>query len=276
MKTLYISDLDGTLLNSQKKISSGSLQILNHLLDHHVLFTLSTARTIASSFLWSELRLTTPVSTTNGALLISPNHEVLSCKSIGPEDFANMMMVLEDFPYPALLYTLQENMELCYYRGTPHTALQKFIEERSVPPFTRYKKFVSLKPHQRFPDVPVFFVSVMGEYHSLQALKQELCQKTNLHVHCYQDIYHPEFYFLELCASGASKATSALELASQVGADKLVVFGDNTNDLPMFSVADECYATANATEDAKQAATAIIGHCDEDGVALWMKENCKI
>ena len=34
---------------------------------------------------------------------------------------------------------------------------------------------------------------------------------------------------------------------------RLVVFGDNVNDLPMFEVADERYAVANATELLREA-----------------------
>lgn len=45
------------------------------------------------------------------------------------------------------------------------------------------------------------------------------------------------------------------------------MFGDNANDLPMFEVADECYAVANATAEVRARATEVIGSNDEDGVA---------
>jgi len=37
-------------------------------------------------------------------------------------------------------------------------------------------------------------------------------------------------------------------------------------------VADECYAPSNAKETIKQAATAVIGHHDEDGIAHKLRE----
>ena len=52
--------------------------------------------------------------------------------------------------------------------------------------------------------------------------------------------------------------------------DRVVVFGDALNDLPMFKAADEAYAVANAAEELKQAATGIIGSNEEDGVADWL------
>ena len=40
----------------------------------------------------------------------------------------------------------------------------------------------------------------------------------------------------------------------------------------MFELADEAYATANAVDELKEMATAVIGSCDEDGVARFLEE----
>ena len=42
--TLYATDLDGTLLRSDKSISDESAELLNQLTDRGVLFTFATAR----------------------------------------------------------------------------------------------------------------------------------------------------------------------------------------------------------------------------------------
>ena len=51
-----------------------------------------------------------------------------------------------------------------------------------------------------------------------------------------------------------------------------VVFGDGKNDIDMFELADECYATSNAVEKVKCISTDVIGSCDEDGVALFIEK----
>ena len=48
------------------------------------------------------------------------------------------------------------------------------------------------------------------------------------------------------------------------------MFGDALNDLPMFSIADEAYAVANALDVVKEAATKVIGSNDEDAVAEYL------
>ena len=58
-----------------------------------------------------------------------------------------------------------------------------------------------------------------------------------------------------------------------LGAEKAVCFGDNINDIRMFSACDESYAVAQAHAAVKAAATGIIGAAQDDSVALWLREN---
>ncbi|MBP5191967.1 MAG: HAD hydrolase family protein, partial [Eubacterium sp.] len=50
MKTLYVTDLDGTLMRNDMKISDESVRILNQLIDKGVLITYATARSFHSSY----------------------------------------------------------------------------------------------------------------------------------------------------------------------------------------------------------------------------------
>ena len=44
MKTLYVTDLDGTLLNTHDTINPYSIEIINRLVEQGMLFTYATAR----------------------------------------------------------------------------------------------------------------------------------------------------------------------------------------------------------------------------------------
>ena len=78
---------------------------------------------------------------------------------------------------------------------------------------------------------------------------------------------------LEIMKKDATKAHAALVLKEMLGCDKLVCFGDQANDTPMFEVADESYAVLNASESLKKMATGIIDSNREDGVAKWICKN---
>ena len=65
------------------------------------------------------------------------------------------------------------------------------------------------------------------------------------------------------------------KLRRMTGKSRIVCFGDNLNDLPMFRVADECYAVANAREELKSTATGVIGSNGECGVPAFIRSRAK-
>ena len=89
----------------------------------------------------------------------------------------------------------------------------------------------------------------------------------------YKDIYSDDFWYLEIFSETASKYNAIQFLRQKYGFEKLVCFGDNLNDLPMFDGCDEGYAVANAKPELKERATAVIGSNTEDGVARFLDKN---
>lgn len=53
-KTLYVTDLDGTLLNRQDRISPFSIETINKLVEEGMLFTYATARSLVSASVVTE------------------------------------------------------------------------------------------------------------------------------------------------------------------------------------------------------------------------------
>ena len=87
----------------------------------------------------------------------------------------------------------------------------------------------------------------------------------------YRDNYS-DMYFLEIISGTVNKASGALQVKEIVGADKIIAFGDNLNDIPLFEIADESYAVSNAEDALKAIATGIIGSNNEDAVAEFIFE----
>lgn len=71
----------------------------------------------------------------------------------------------------------------------------------------------------------------------------------------------------------ASKSNAILQLKKLMECDRVAAFGDGRNDIDMFAIADTCYAVANAVDELKELATAVIGSNNEDGVAKWLEAN---
>jgi hydroxymethylpyrimidine pyrophosphatase-like HAD family hydrolase len=80
----------------------------------------------------------------------------------------------------------------------------------------------------------------------------------------------PAMAVLDVTSSEATKATGVQRVAEQVGAERIVAFGDGANDLPLFAIADEAYAVAGATDEVKAAATAVLE--GDDSVARFLAD----
>ena len=72
-KTLYVTDLDGTLMRDDKTISRESVAILNRLLARGLSLTYATARSLASaSRITRNISFHLPVIIRNGTILADP------------------------------------------------------------------------------------------------------------------------------------------------------------------------------------------------------------
>ena len=84
---LFVTDLDGTLLNSNKEVSEYSVEGLNELIDRGVNFTVATARTPATVVeLLEKVNLKLPVALMNGVLIYDIKEErYIDIKEINKE-----------------------------------------------------------------------------------------------------------------------------------------------------------------------------------------------
>ena len=86
----------------------------------------------------------------------------------------------------------------------------------------------------------------------------------------------PLFPWLDVHHSDASKGGAIKIMKELLGIERVVCFGDSDNDLSMFETADESYAPANANDAIKAAATAVIGHHDDEGIARFLRERFRL
>ena len=120
----------------------------------------------------------------------------------------------------------------------------------------------------------VYIVS-LDYYDRIKDVYEAVSKFEDAHCMFYKDNYVPDLYFLEIITKSVSKASGALEVKKMLGADKIVAFGDNLNDIPLFEIADECYAVSNAEDELKKIATDVIASNDEDAVAVFIDEYLK-
>lgn len=76
-------------------------------------------------------------------------------------------------------------------------------------------------------------------------------------------------YFFEINHPGCTKGNALKELCRSwhIPTESLMTFGNSENDISMFTLTPWSFAVANATDEAKKAASRLTGSNDEDGVA---------
>lgn len=267
---LFVSDLDGTLLNNQKKLSAESVEILNSLLKKGLKFTVSTARTPATlQGILSPLSLTLPVCCMNGAAIYSfSKNTYIKTFPIDADLVFPIIKICENGGVFPFIHVIKDNFLYVFYETITSSPEKAFYEERQNLPL---KKYIN-SPYQPSFGSPVYF-TILGLEKNVKNIIDSLKPfKDRITLNFYEDIYNKGYYYLEICHCGASKSFGAEYIKTISEAEKIYAFGDNTNDLPMLILADKSFAVANAAEAVKQSCTHIIGANTQNSVAKAIKE----
>ena len=270
--TLYVSDMDGTLLNSQSAISPTTAAILSRVISSGALFTVATARTPATVVpLLSGVGVKLPYIVMTGAAMWNNSTRGYECvRAFSPATVSHICGIFERHGLHPLVYRRHGSFLEVHHTGDYSAQEQQFVAERQN---LELKRFMPDDPdYSQSPDDALLIFS-MQNYESLRAVRDEIAATTQCSVMFYHDIFDPQSGILELYASGTSKSAAIATLASRVGADRVVVFGDNRNDIDMMQHATHAVAVAGAVPETKAAASEIIGSNDADSVARWIEKD---
>lgn len=271
MKTLYVSDLDGTLLRRDVRISPYSCEVINSLIEKGLMFSYATARSIYTSETAAQgLNVKLPVITSNGASIIdafTKERYVINCFT--DDEAAQIYDILMSFGiFPRIDSIIDGNEKFLYDRNNINPALADFIALRK-----NDMRNTPLDDTSVILDGDVFYFTCVGEEEKLLSAYDVLKKMEDKYTSFFQyDIYSGEPW-LEILPLTATKANAVSQLKQMYNCDKVVVFGDGVNDIPMFKDADRCYAVANAVDELKAIATDVIKSNEDDGVARWLLEN---
>ena len=271
--TLYVSDLDGTLLGSDTSLSQYSKDTLNSLLDQGLLFTVASARSIASMVrLLAGLRLRLPVVEFNGALvsdLASGQHYFV--RELHRDILPELWQQITDAGRRPFISTYDGTADRCYYRDITNDGMAWYVRNRrlNLDPRLRY-----LHDLERGLEEQVVCLTVIGSGPEMEKLAEEMDHRHagRIQIQCYENQSSPGWYWLTIHDARATKEHGILFLKRMKGLEdrRLVVFGDEVNDLGMFKLADEAFAVANAIPAIREHATGIIDTNEADGVARYI------
>ena len=272
IKTLYVSDLDGTLLGDDSLLSRGTIDTLNRIIGElGGLFTVATARTPATVVpLMQEVHATLPFIVIGGSAMWNP---VKACyEHTHGIDGATVNAVADVFDrhhaHPFIYRRHGDDMLHAHHYGPLSDQEARFVEARQHLPL---KRFLLDDNGYRHSDDEALLIFSLNKYAVLKAIAEDLRSTVQTcQVMLYHDIFDESEGYLEIFTAGTSKAAAIRDLAHEVGADRVVVFGDNRNDIAMMQAADHSVAVENAFPEVKAAASEVTGPNTADSVARWI------
>ena len=180
----------------------------------------------------------------------------------------------DEFGVSPLVYTFNENSEnKIYYKHIDNEAIENYI---NLCVSKGDKRFTRVSSYEAVLKENIVTINMMEKPEILEPLAEEMRKNATTEKVFYVDSIDDNRYkFLMIMNQDAEKGKGVQFLKKYVGATHLTSFGDQLNDLSMFEISDESYATENADEVIKENATAVLKSNDEDAVArfLLQREN---
>ena len=268
MKTLYVTDLDGTLFDSNGHLSEFSQKALNELIASGMNFTVATARSVSSAAgLLDGLNLKIPAVMMNGVFLTDvPTQKHVYVNQIPKELAEKIIDVFIANGRPPFVYTFNGE-----YIETEFTELKNDYERQFVAKRQKlYRRFEKVDDYT--VNGNTVYINGIDYKDTMQDVADGLMKLDGIKFSHYLDTYSGDKYFVEVYVESAGKWNSIKRLKKMYGFDRVVAFGDNGNDVEMLKNADRAIVVGNAQPIAKQYADEVIGTNDNDGVAKYLMD----
>jgi hypothetical protein len=253
--TQVISDVDGTLVTSDKRLTDKARDAVERLRAAGIGFTLTSSRPPVGMRMFVEpLGLTLPLGPFNGSSIVDGNLQVIEQHLIPAAAVQSSLALLDDFGVDIWLFT-NDNWYIRRDDG-------KYVghEQRTI----LFDPTV-VQDFAPFLSSACKIVGASADPELLQRCETAMQAKLGDRALAIRS----QSYYLDVTPPGQDKGTFVQAMARRLGiaTDAIATIGDMQNDLAMFRVSGVSFAMGNATDDVKQRASHVTGSNEDDGFA---------
>jgi Cof subfamily protein (haloacid dehalogenase superfamily) len=274
---LFVSDLDGTLLAPEGKLSDYSRRALTELLEAGVHFTVASARAWGEIVpVLGDLPLKLPVIAINGAFLTdyqTGRHLVIN--SLPPQVATSIYRQIVAHDLLPFVVAFNGTEDCLYWESLMNAEMQWYHDILKLEKDKRLRHIDSLADSLR---QQVIAFAVMGPKENVSELSLRLAADYpgQLENFFFENPYSPNHWWLTIHDRRACKSKGIRRLVEMTGHtfENLTVFGDHINDIKMFQLAGTAVAVGNAEQAVKSAAGVIIGTNDQNAVVDYIRRCC--
>jgi Cof subfamily protein (haloacid dehalogenase superfamily) len=253
--SLVISDVDGTLVTPDKRLTEASVQAVKSLRQHGIAFSIVSSRPpMGMRMLVEPLSLALPIGAFSGGAIVSPGLDVIEQHVIPELAARRSIEVMQRFGADVWLYTSDKWLVL---NGNGDYVPR---EKRTI---------------EADPVVIADFAPYFGEACKIVASSKDFARlaeceaATRAAVTAQASVVRSQAYYLDVTPPSVDKGTFLTVLSRRLAIqpDAIAVLGDMGNDLAMFAKAGLSIAMGNASEEVKRRATHVTASNADDGFA---------
>ena len=260
-----LTDMDGTLLDSNKKISEKNLNMIEYFRQNGGTFTIASGRLYKKIIMYARmLKLDAPVIASNGAVI----YDISSDKVVYEKIMNNKCLKLIDeihsrFPDTGVEVASVDCVEFVYSSDM----VIKHIKDEDFTSDFPNGEIIWKKPEEI--SVPVVKIMFCDYPDKIDILAQTLPRAYSEY-----NFFKSDSIYYEMVEPGTNKGWAVPKLKEILGdrAKKIYSVGDNMNDIEMLKNSDMGICVKNANEEVKKVSDFILPYTnDEDAIAHLIK-----
>jgi Cof subfamily protein (haloacid dehalogenase superfamily) len=228
MKKLFVTDLDGTLLNENHDLSEGSKKAVTLLQDHGYDVVLASGRSRDLMLpIYKHLGLKTPCIFNNGAGIYNNDGSVSDVCSLESDDVKIIIDYIIENELPYVVQTLNQT-----YIGGDNSYVKKYeFSLKSENGFV-YKRINDPYEVVKFSDVTKILILMHDIVDQKPFVQSELTKNENI------TVLASDTYLIDIMAKNVDKNNAVMKLVTKYGYEHVTAIGDNENDVMMIKSAD--------------------------------------
>lgn len=240
---LFCTDIDGTLYNSEKRVSEQNREAIEYFKSEGGIFTFITGRVPSTATsIYNTVKPNGPYGCFNGGAVYDAVSDKYLFKTFLPENFIELVKAVDEL-LPDM--GIQLNTERTVYFNKYNPTMRVFREITGLPDVSC--------PYSEV-DEPV--LKVVFTQHDMDRMN-ELISFLNNHPLAEQfDFIRSEKHLYEILPKGVNKAVALNKMAEILNIDvkKTIAVGDYNNDIAMVKCAGLGFAVENAVDELKSVA----------------------
>jgi Cof subfamily protein (haloacid dehalogenase superfamily) len=274
--SIVLADVDGTLVDSQKRITQRAKEAIQKLSDAGIKFAVTSGRPPRGMTMISHhVKLSAPIAAFNGGMLVDPGTmKVLTQQTLDDETARAVIARIDGYGLDVWVYAgvdwYLRNINAPHREKEERTVQFAPIEVRD---FEAALKQGVAKVVGVSDDLPLVVKSekaIQDEFeHGVFARSTTQSRDCEPHVSAARS----QPYYLDVTHPKANKG-AVVEMLSEllkIPAEEFATIGDMPNDVLMFEKSGYSIAMGQANDDVKKSATSVTAGMDEEGFAKAME-----